>query len=178
MNNRELFHHGIKGQKWGIRRYQDQDGSLTNAGKTRYNKHYTKQDRLIDESVYGKSGVKRINRSMNKGNSIEKSRSKETQRLYSAKVRASNGIVVGGTAGALAGWGIGEIGYSTLKYAMRYSSNKTMNQIAKTLDNNVYADLTAHILAMTGSTQIGGAIGRKAGKTAGMRSKGYSSKLY
>lgn len=29
----ELYHHGIKGQKWGIRRYQNEDGSLTEAGK-------------------------------------------------------------------------------------------------------------------------------------------------
>lgn len=32
----ELYHHGIKGQKWGIRRFQDKDGSLTPAGKKRY----------------------------------------------------------------------------------------------------------------------------------------------
>ena len=31
----ELYHHGIKGQKWGVRRYQNEDGSLTNAGKKR-----------------------------------------------------------------------------------------------------------------------------------------------
>lgn len=32
----ELEHHGILGQKWGIRRYQNKDGSLTTAGKRRY----------------------------------------------------------------------------------------------------------------------------------------------
>lgn len=32
----ELYHHGIKGQKWGVRRYQNPDGSLTAAGKKRY----------------------------------------------------------------------------------------------------------------------------------------------
>ena len=29
----ELYHHGIKGQKWGVRRYQNADGTLTSAGK-------------------------------------------------------------------------------------------------------------------------------------------------
>ena len=32
----ELFHYGILGQKWGIRRYQNPDGTLTSAGKARY----------------------------------------------------------------------------------------------------------------------------------------------
>ena len=32
----ELYHHGIKGQKWGVRRFQNEDGSLTPAGKDRY----------------------------------------------------------------------------------------------------------------------------------------------
>ena len=36
MINGELCHHGIKGQKWGIRRYQNEDGTLTEAGKKRY----------------------------------------------------------------------------------------------------------------------------------------------
>lgn len=33
-----LFHHGINGQKWGVRRYQNSDGSLTDLGKARTNK--------------------------------------------------------------------------------------------------------------------------------------------
>ena len=32
----ELYHHGIKGQQWGIRRFQNDDGSLTAAGRDRY----------------------------------------------------------------------------------------------------------------------------------------------
>ncbi len=31
-----LCHHGVKGQKWGIRRYQNRDGTWTDAGKKRY----------------------------------------------------------------------------------------------------------------------------------------------
>lgn len=32
----ELYHYGKKGMKWGVRRYQNKDGSLTEAGKKRY----------------------------------------------------------------------------------------------------------------------------------------------
>lgn len=35
-HNLELYHHGIKGMKWGVRRYQNKDGSLTLKGRRRY----------------------------------------------------------------------------------------------------------------------------------------------
>lgn len=38
----ELYHHGVMGMKWGVRRYQNKDGSLTTAGKKRYNKEMAK----------------------------------------------------------------------------------------------------------------------------------------
>ena len=38
MESTELMHYGVKGMKWGVRRYQNKDGSLTNAGKKRYDR--------------------------------------------------------------------------------------------------------------------------------------------
>lgn len=51
----ELYHHGIKGQKWGVRRFQNPDGSLTAAGRKRLYKDVrdyslnVNRDRLSEE---------------------------------------------------------------------------------------------------------------------------------
>lgn len=46
----ELRHHGIKGMHWGIRRYQNKDGSLTPAGQRRLNKLEKEYNRLGGKS--------------------------------------------------------------------------------------------------------------------------------
>lgn len=48
MDNNELQHWGIKGMKWGVRRYQNKDGTLTAAGKKRYK---AEMDKLKAEEV-------------------------------------------------------------------------------------------------------------------------------
>lgn len=47
--NGELYHHGIKGMKWGRRRYQNPDGSLTPAGKKRYKTNYAEEAKSMTD---------------------------------------------------------------------------------------------------------------------------------
>lgn len=47
----ELYHFGIKGMKWGIRRFQNEDGTLTESGKKRYGKYENSDGTLTDEGM-------------------------------------------------------------------------------------------------------------------------------
>ena len=51
MNQNELYHYGVKGMRWGVRRYQNKDGSLNRKGLKRYRREYDniKQEQLLSE---------------------------------------------------------------------------------------------------------------------------------
>ncbi len=72
-----LYHHGILGQKWGRRRYQNEDGSYTEAGKK--HREYSSSQRKQDERLYGKRAAIRVEKRVNKGETIVSARHNEVE---------------------------------------------------------------------------------------------------
>lgn len=97
--NTEYFaHHGIRGQKWGVRRYQNQDGTLTNAGLARDRKVREKEARKEDRRK--KSEAKRVARAQRKEERLEAKKEAEKRRTRNAL------IVLGTTLAAVAAYKI------------------------------------------------------------------------
>lgn len=63
MEYNELQHSGIKGMKWGVRRYQNKDGTLTPAGKKRYSQDYADSRQIKSKKVrqMSNSELKKLN---------------------------------------------------------------------------------------------------------------------
>ena len=76
---RELYHHGILGQKWGVRRYQNDDGSWTAAGKERYGNGQNDRNHKRSEQSYKSNSERGDSKSKSKSNAISE---KEERRQY------------------------------------------------------------------------------------------------
>ena len=79
----ELYHFGVKGMKWGVRRYQNKDGSLTNAGRKKISKKYKKLSIKGDKEMqkqYQSMYLKSYNKAVDKMNNGETDRFNDEQR--------------------------------------------------------------------------------------------------
>ena len=76
MVQNELTHHGTKGQRWGVRRFQNKDGSLTPAGKKRYG---------IGEAIKQRQTVAKRNKNLKKARAAAAAKREEKKTLEEAK---------------------------------------------------------------------------------------------
>ena len=63
-----IYHHGIKGMKWGVRRYQNKDGSLTSEGKKRYSDDYLSAHSSKSYKEMSDDELRRVNNRLNMEN--------------------------------------------------------------------------------------------------------------
>ena len=87
----ELYHHGVKGQRWGIRRYQNEDGLLTAAGKARYDVKEAKRDYKKARKEFNKSSrfAVGVNRLQKFSDARDKLREKEFDVIDKKAARAA-----------------------------------------------------------------------------------------
>lgn len=82
MENTYLVHHGIKGQRWGVRRFQNEDGTLTKAGEKRYRKQQEKELKDFNKR-YNKGYLDSYNKATYKMNKkLDEINSSENERKY------------------------------------------------------------------------------------------------
>lgn len=166
-----LAHHGIKGQKWGVRRFQNKDGTLTEAGKERYSTEQFERD----AAIYGRGGARRIRRDVNKrGISVSGARSKEVDRINAARSRAKAAGQLGAMAGTVAGI-VPAIAVSTI--ASR-SVDKTLRGFGSTPMTALLASYTTHAAVSSGTIRLATTLGREGGRAVAMLSSGYSPAKY
>ena len=99
-----LAHHGIKGMKWGVRRYQNSDGSYTSAGKNRrkrtnsFDYESTKQLRKKSYKELSNQELKTLNKRMN----LESEYKRLNPRgIFKGQQLAKTAIGLAGTVGGL-----------------------------------------------------------------------------
>ena len=151
MNEMVLEHHGIKGQKWGVRRFQNADGSLTNAGKKRYD--YKESDRYKNASekgkkqqtgiyrrdriMYGKKAANRIAYNVNEQHMSRKEAYKQEDARKARKAAAVAGALRIGVPLVMAAASVGKVWYNKQKLLLELN-NAAVNAYA--MGNNIPRD--------------------------------------
>lgn len=116
-----LVHYGIKGMKWGVRRYQNKDGSLTSAGKTRERTKNEKRERSERSKNRRTASLEELTKQISRLETEKKLKSLTNEdirpgRTMVAKILKSGGekVLHGVVAGSMA-------------YAVRYALTKEFN---------------------------------------------------
>lgn len=108
--NKDLQHHGIMGMRWGVRRYQNEDGSYTSAGRDRYGIEGTRKKSKHREALESKYKEKGLSQ-------------KDAESAADKRIKIEKGIAVGVGVAALA-----VASYVTYKHIGNEYIGKTIKQ--------------------------------------------------
>lgn len=138
----ELYHHGVRGQKWGVRRFQNSDGTLTEAGRKRLSKLEGKEAKLAEK----KAAVT--------GNKSGASSKAGTSKKKSVKDMTNEELETANRRMAL-----------ELNYKTQYSKlNPEKVSVGKKFVDK-FAEKTLDSVATGAANAVGNAVGKKLGAT-------------
>lgn len=162
MSDDDIYHFGVKGMKWGVRKKNAR--GYSNAA---YN---------ADRAKHGTPGANRINESVSKGTSLKKAQAMERERHRSASGTASLLGYGGGIAGAFAGRAAGTkvtslIAYGTLPSINKYLGSNTAVKMAFALNSDIGREAVSY-----GMSVLGGIAGNRVANRAALAARGYSKK--
>lgn len=125
----ELKHWGVKGQKWGVRRFQDKSGRLTDAGKKRYSKEVHEDYKKVHDGKKVKYMSDAELRARNNRLQMEKQYQDLTRKKSKGKQVVDTYVKTAGTVAAVAGATITYKKYGTK--AVNAIGNYLMKELGK-----------------------------------------------
>ena len=155
----ELYHHGIKGMRWGIRRYQNPDGSLTAAGRKKYAKEEYRNNKLSAKKEFN-NAIEKANKSYDKTMSKYKNDlakvdethdklQKATDEHYQAELRKYKADMDFWEPGDF----YEEAASKYSKVMSEYNSTSASNSIARALAKTKVSDLYANKISNAEATK-------------------------
>lgn len=150
-----IAHHGIMGQKWGIRRYQNKDGTLTPEGLKRYQRFDSKSFKKEKSEQYEKEGRSKLMSKVNA--STAKNMAKGYDKIMHAYLKKQHAVEQKMSKAKAVG---DQKAYAKLsKRWINYQSQIIRaDKLAKNIDSNL-ASYQSQIGAMTAGAAFGGPIG-------------------
>lgn len=147
----ELYHHGIKGQRWGVRRYQNEDGTYTDEGKA----WRLKQQGRISKYSHGTNNFRSAKRELLRRNS----RNMAIASAGTIATAAGIGAISAGPIGVIPGAAAGVFIATGLNAVNQFKAQKMIDEMQDYAESSKqYAD---QIISQTGQMQVSDIINKK-----------------